>query len=128
MILYHFCANKHIKAIHHKGLTIGAVVVMHPFGWEMHSGWIWLTMDPDPKHQSWATSKLIGYSRTAWRLTIEIPDAIIGDRLYDRARLTALYPETEEQLFEGWPGSDDWRIWHGTIPPKWITKFERMEA
>jgi hypothetical protein len=75
------------------------------------------------KKQSWATRNAIQYSRTAWRLTVEIPDNEL-DRIYDRQRLRAVYPLTEP-LFEGWPGSENWCVHHGRIPREYIKAYER---
>ncbi len=123
MTLYHFCADRHIKGILHNGLTEGGLTEITPHGFILHTGWIWLTTDPDAKKQSWATRNAIQYSRTAWRLTVEIPDNGL-DRIYDRQRLRAIYPLTEP-LFEGWPGSENWCVHHGRIPREYIKAYER---
>ena len=82
-------------------------------------------MSPDPKNQSWATRNIVKYSRTAWRLTIDIPEVALS-RLYDRFGITAMYPACA-CLFDGWPGSENWRVFHGVIPKEWIMKAERIE-
>lgn len=123
MIFYHFCADKHIKKILREGLTIGAVTEPTKTGYLMHTGWIWLTTDPDARHQSWATSIMIPYSRTEWRITIDIPDEAL-DRIYDRKRLSVLYP-TSTKLFDGWSGSENWRVYKGQIPKTWFKGHER---
>lgn len=124
MTLYHFCAAKHIKSILRHGLDQGGLTEIKPTGFVVHGGWTWLTTDPDPAHQSWATSNLVQYSRTAWRLTIEIPDEEYR-RLYDRIGATMLYPSCSA-LFRGFVGSENWRVFHGTIPKEWIKKAEEM--
>ena len=123
MILYHFCADRHIKSILSSGLTKGGLTEITPFGFILHTGWIWLTTDPDATKQSWATRNAIRYSHTAWRLTVEIPEREL-DCLYDRQRIKKLYPSTE-LLFSGWPGSENWRIYHGRIPKEYIKAYER---
>lgn len=124
MTLYHFCADKHVKSILRQGLTIGAVAEPTHKGFVLRYGYIWLTLDGDPAHQSWATKHAISYSRTAWRLTIEMPE---GEalKLFDRYSLPLRFPGTY-RLFDGWPGSEDWRVYHGMIPKQWITKAERI--
>ena len=124
MTIYHFCADKHVKNIMRKGLTIGSVVEPTETGFILHNGWMWLTLDPEPNRQSWATQNRVKYSRTAWRLTIDIPDDE-WYKLYDREKLCARYPACDA-LFEGWPGSDNWRVFHGMIPKHWIVNAERM--
>lgn len=49
MTLYHFCADRHIKGILHNGLTEGGLTEITPHGFILHTGWIWLTTDPDAK-------------------------------------------------------------------------------
>ena len=126
MTLYHFCADKHVKQILRQGITIGAVSEPTATGFIIHSGYMWLTTDPDPARQSWATRVKVRYSRTAWRLTVEIPD-YEWPKLYSRKTLRMRYPATD-MLFAGWPGSENWRVFHGIIPKEWIVKAERMEV
>ncbi len=124
MILYHFCANRHIRNILHKGICIGGVTEILPTGYVVHSGWIWLTLNGNPKEQTWDGGLLIRYSRTAWRLTVSIPDNKL-ERLYDRQRITGLYPGANT-LFAGFRGAEDWRIFKGAIPAKWIIQADDM--
>lgn len=49
MTLYHFCADRHIKGILHNGLMEGGLTEITPHGFILHTGWIWLTTDPDAK-------------------------------------------------------------------------------
>lgn len=125
MKLFHFCSSKHIKQIMRQGLTMGAVVEPTATGFYIHNGWVWLTSDPDPTRQSWATRNQIKYSRTAWRLTVEIPDNIPDGFLHNRTTLSMIWPSTCA-LFDGWPGSENWRVFHGVIPKEWIVKAEKM--
>ena len=126
MTLYHFCADRHVKNIIRQGLIHGGVCEPTKTGYIIHRGWMWLTTDPDPKRQSWATRKSIPYSRTAWRLTIEIPDEEIRN-IYDHKTLPQLWPATV-CLFRGWAGSENWRVYRGMIPKQWIKAAERMEG
>lgn len=124
MILYHFCAAKHIKSILQQGLTKGVLAEPTPDGFRIYYGYTWLTVDPDPGKQSWATRNAIKYDRTAWRLTIEIPDAECS-RLYDPLSITAHYPDCD-LLFTGFPGSESWRVFRGRIPKEWIKEANRV--
>ena len=124
MILYHFCANRHAQQIMRGGLTMGGV--LEPENGIVHDGYIWLTLDKDPAHQgSWATRHIIPYSRTAWRLTVSIPNSV-SHRILGRKELAARWPSTEH-LFDGFDGSENWRVFHGHIPPAWIIKAEKIE-
>lgn len=124
MILYHFCAERHLKSIMTRGLVKGAIAEPTPTGFRIYSGWTWLTLDPDPGRQSWATKNVIKYDRTQYRLTIEIPDAEIG-KLFNRKGIAALLPACD-LLFDGFSGSENWRVFHGRIPPEWIIDSRRV--
>ena len=103
MIIYHFCAAKHVNKIRRSGFQIGGVALPGPHGFRIFSGYTWLTLDGDPGHQSWATGIMIPYKRTAYRLTVEIPDEDM-DRLMDRDALEQHIPGSQI-LFDGWPHS-----------------------
>ena len=124
MILYHFCAAKHIKSILRQGLTKGALAAPTPTGFRIYYGYTWLTVDPDPNKQSWATQNAIKYDRTAWRLTIEIPVTECG-KLYSRFGITTLFPACDG-LFRGFAGSENWRVFHGRIPKEWIKEAKEV--
>ena len=84
--------------------------------------WQWLTLDGSREEQSWATKHTIRYDRTEYRWTVEIPEAE-ESQLYDMERLEAAIPGTDA-LFLGWPGSENWRVYRGNIPRKWLKKLE----
>ena len=126
MTLYHFCAERHVKQILRQGLTQGGLTEPTPTGFFLHKGWTWLTKDPDPNNQSWATHIMVKNKRTAWRLTIEIPNDEIR-KLYDRSRIRMLYPACD-LLFQGYLGSENWRVFHGVIPKEWIVQADKMEG
>lgn len=46
------------------------------------------------------------------------------DLLYGRDSLENLHPGTHA-LFDGWPDSENWRVYHGEIPRRWLKKLER---
>lgn len=132
VIFYHFCREQDMRGIRNKGITKGMIA-----GEELVSkgkgrgsswvtmlipGWQWITLDGDHDRQSWATRITIPYDRTEYRWTIDMPEKE-RNSLYDRERLMALYPGTE-QLFDGWKGSEHWMVYRGTIPKKWLVKLE----
>lgn len=124
IILYHFCAGRHLRSIMTRGLVKGAIAEPTPTGFRIYSGWTWLTLDPDPGRQSWATKNIIKYDRTQCRLMIEIPDTERG-KLFDRMGIVAFFPSCD-LLFDGFPGSENWRVFHGRIPLEWIKSAERI--
>ena len=119
MKIYHFCAKRDLKNILRNGLTKGVVTLQTDTGFEMFTGYIWLTLDGRAKRQSWNTHELIKYDRCARRLTLDIPDFIAKERLLDRNQLEAIFPGVGF-LFDGWKGSENWRVFKGSIPPEWI--------
>lgn len=123
-IMYHFCAEQHVKKILKEGLTKGGVVEFGPKNtMKLHTGWIWLTSNGLRQFQKWEGKILIPYSRTAWRLTIHIP-YVEMHRLYDREKLLKIYPGAEE-LFRV-EGSRSWKVFRGQIPKEWILEAEAM--
>ena len=126
MILYHFCSRRHVKSIQHRGLTEGVLATRTPTGFHLRTGFQWLTKDGDAKNQSWATKNLIKYSRTEYRLTLDIPDEYVGKRLFSSMEFILLHPEAEP-LFTMWPGSENWMVFEGTIPKEWITDVTKIE-
>ena len=131
MILYHFCCEKDMRGIRNHGITKGVICgqtrIRKPGGglgeWQiyMRPGWQWLTMDSRKEAQSWNTHVMISYDRTAYRWTVEIPEDM-RSQLYDMDRLAKEIPGTED-LFNGWDGSENWRVYRGPIPRKWLKKL-----
>jgi hypothetical protein len=125
MILYHFCAKKSVNSILCNGLTIGGVLVEKKHGYEVHAGYMWLTLDSDPKAQSWNTQSLIRYNRCAYRMTINIPNEAAADNLMNRDQLEAAIPGAGK-LYDGWKGSENWMVYRGRIPPEWIIRTDKI--
>ena len=123
MILYHFCAAHMLQSILRSGITLGHLV--EPSG-KMTGDHQWLTSDKNPDNQSWATRGLIGYDRTAYRLTVNIPDSRHRKLHLARCYLSSHPIETIEFLLDGWSGSNDWYIYTGKIPPRWIVGYKKM--
>ena len=71
--LYHFCAAKDVKSIRENGLTLGMTPIVTDGKLDMIFKTQWLTRERNPDKQSWNTHTLVSYSRTAYRLTVDIP-------------------------------------------------------
>lgn len=127
MTLYHFCAAHMVKSIQKSGLTRGVFPLLGARHVTLIDNCQWLTAEPDSAKQSWATSTIIPYSRTACRLTVEIPEGHTR-KLYRAIDFIQELPERNKQLVTGWPGSDDWYVFKGIIPPRWITGITEMEG
>lgn len=87
----------------------------------------WLTLESDPEKQSWATHILIPYSRTAFRLTVNIPDSFKKKLLKASDYSAKLPEEVDRKIVSDWPGSDAWYVYLGKIPPKWIVGCREMK-
>ena len=133
MKLYHFCREKDFRGIRAQGITKGVIPTVQRM--EKHTkrkyspvlirGWQWLTLNGNHEQQSWATRELFKDDRTEFRFTLEIPEAELGS-LYDKEKLLSVYPEIGP-LFDGWKGSEDWRVFRGTIPKYWIKAIEQWK-
>lgn len=129
MTLYHFCCARDMRGIKSNGIIKGGVTVWqdtagtkegHPV---IHMGWQWLTLDPEKEHQSWNTHVLLNYDRTEYRWTVEIPEAF-ETQLYGRDRMAKAIPGSEA-AFDGWDGSENWRVYRGPIFRRWLKKLDR---
>lgn len=87
----------------------------------------WLTSERDRRQQTWATKNLISYSRTAYRLTIDIPDSR-WKKLMKALDWVSVFPDGDRKIVTEWPGADAWYVYLGKIPPKWIVGCRRMEG
>ncbi len=125
MILFHFCRRQDVRGIRSKGITKGMIPIIDK-GLTILTGWQWLTLDGERKNQSWNTHYLMRADRTEYRFTVEIPEKEESS-LYDRKALWAVNPLIDK-CFAGWPGSDNWRVYRGNIPRKWIKRLEHWNA
>lgn len=127
MIVYHFCCKRDAKRIMKQGLTLGHIPKWDEVNrrWVLRSGFQWVTLNDDPDAQSWDTHYLLRYSRTEMRLTIDIPKEY-EDHLLNMREMTDVVDGIAPELYEGWSGSNDWRVYRGSIPKAWIIKAETM--
>lgn len=125
--LYHFCAAHDLRSILDSGITEGCTPI-----WEGGQLWAerktqWLTADNDPGHQSWNTRQILPYSRTAYRLTVNIPYSY-RKKLFQAKEFIERYPEENASLVADWTGSENWYVFLGTIPPAWIVGHKKMQG
>lgn len=126
MTLYHFCAAHMKNSILANGLTEGKFPHWEGNNLQPIPRCQWLTADPNPRNQSWATQHVIDYSRTAYRLTVNIPDSY-RKKLFRALDFVRDMPIEDHQLVNGWPGGENWYIYCGNIPAKWIVGCRRMK-
>lgn len=119
IVLYHFCAAHMLKGIMEEGLTLGTFPLLEDERYRLIPNIQWLTAEPNAKKQSWATNSLVTYSRTAYRLTIQIPGSYHKKVIKASDYVKSMPPEAR-LLVEAWNGSDQWFVFTGRIPPEWI--------
>ena len=125
-ILYHFTANQLIERVRREGLTRG----IFPHHIDEQSGKViciggyqWLTRESSFE-QPWALLGQLPLSKTGWRITVAIPD----ERLRSLAHWPTLCARHNPQCadaFNAIPGSSDWFVFKGRIPPAWFMATER---
>ncbi len=124
--LYHFCAAQDISSILGTGLTKGCTPIWENGKLHAERKTQWLTTDKEPGRQSWNTRHVLPYSRTAYRLTINIPSSY-NKKLVSAKSFIEQYPAENASLITGWPGSENWFVFRGIIPPSWIVGHKKME-
>lgn len=125
MILYHFCPAHMVQSILDEGLTKGKFPVLGDRHYSFMDNCQWLTDEKDPQSQSWNTSQLIPYSRTACRLTIHIPDSH-HKKLVLATDYVKPLPVEAQGIVLDWEGHTHWYIFKGRIPVKWIVGCKKM--
>lgn len=127
MIVYHFCCKRDAKRIMKEGITLGHIPIWDDKNqrFVLRAGFQWLTTDSDPDAQSWDTHYLLRYSRTEVRIKIDIPDAWL-DHLLDMHEMQQLIPQINPKLYEDWYGNENWRVYRGSIPKKWIVQADEL--
>lgn len=123
MILYHFCPEHLKDSILKNGLKFGAYPLVSSNGFVKNVQW--LTSEKDADKQSWATSYLIPYSRTAYRLTVDIPKSY-HKKLIQAHKYVERFESMDRKLVTDWQGSEEWYVYLGKIPPKWIIGCRKM--
>jgi hypothetical protein len=114
-----------VESIRKKGLTLGKFPLLGDGHITFIDGFQWLTDEPDPAKQSWATGRFLPYDRTAYRLTVNIPMNQAARKLYKATAFVKDLPEEKREFVDAWEGSEHWYIYKGAIPPKWITASQR---
>ena len=130
MQLYHFCERRAVRGILTDGLTKGVMPLFRKNAngggaFEFCQNWQWMTTCGDHAVQSWATSVVYKNDRTEFRFTVDIP-AFAENGVRDREEMT-VYDSDADALFEGWPGSADWRTYHGAISKYWLAALDQWD-
>jgi hypothetical protein len=116
-----------VGGIQRNGLTLGKFPLLGDGHMSFIDGVQWLTADENPMAQSWATSVLIPYSRTAYRLTVDIPMGRLR-KLKTAVAFVKDLPVEQQKIVTAWAGNQNWYIYQGKIPAKWIIKIEKTGA
>jgi hypothetical protein len=125
MRFYHFCPAHMLESILKDGITKGKLPIIIGGKVQTADCCQWLTEEPDPEKQSWATSHMLPYSRTAYRLSIWIPKRGMKHLMRAEELLPNL-PSESKRLITDWEGSEKWFVYLGVIPPKWIETWRSI--
>lgn len=126
MRLYHFTARRFVDAILRDGICRGGVLVsVNPV--RIDTAYRWLTTNPDWLAQEWAegTGRL-PYKRDEARLAVDVPDHAAGNVLtwcVSGPIISRYY-----RLLSGYGDPENWRLYFGNVPSKWITEVEYNPA
>jgi hypothetical protein len=126
MKLYHFTPEFLLNRILSEGVTLGKIPILDSSGnvKSFATGCQWLTSDGGWDKQSWATSQLINYDRTACRMMIKIPKSS-RDKLCKAHDILDQLPKSSQRLITDWQGSENWYLFFGRIPPGWIRQVDK---
>lgn len=119
MNLYHFCAAYSMRNIMQEGITEGMTPILIGEELTIDHPAQWLTLEPDARKQRWNTKQLITIDRTAYRLTVRIPESY-KKKLLKASEYIKEFPEENWGLVFDWEGSENWYVYRGRIPPHWI--------
>lgn len=124
MELYHFTAERFVSPILKQGITRGVMVkTFKPLTFLFNKQW--LTKNPYFK-QDWAIgSGILPYKRNEVRLTVKIPFENY-DLCKPWTQMQFLTPDVAKQL-SAYGDPENWWIYQGEIPPKWIVKVTKSE-
>lgn len=121
-ILYHFTAAHLLDGIKNEGLTLGFVPLqLSPP--KFRRGLQWLTINSE-WDQSWnGGSGLLNYSRTAYRLTVSLPNHRT-DKLHrwlDYGKI--MVPARMFETLNAYGDPQNWFLHFGPIPPRYIAEI-----
>lgn len=126
MRLYHFTSRHHIRGCLHQGLRLGMVPLsIDPP--KVLGGYQWLTSNPD-RAQSWNEGSSLPYDRTAYRLTVRVPDSE-RHRLYEWLSVgPLLVPPPMLADLNAYGDPDNWWLFDGFVPPGWLEDVQRTST
>lgn len=126
VILYHFTSNHNIASILKGGISKGVL----PWNIDRHGnetfrrGFQWLTTNPSFT-QPWCLLGSLPYSRNAHRITVHIPTGYQQNVLSWPELVRRCKPDCAEELNRTGGDTENWRLFHGRIPPSWFLEVTR---
>ncbi len=117
MDLYHFTSPKHLDGCLQQGIRFGRIPMRQLGQTRLIAGYQWLTRY-DGFNQSWNQYSTLPYDRTAFRLTVDIRRPY---NLIEWADFCRIYKNELEQDLNRYGDPENWYLYHGSIPPDWIT-------
>lgn len=126
-VLYHFTAVHNLEHIRAEGLTKGALP------WNLHPitkkptfarPFQWLTTNPDYL-QPWCLLGNLPYARNAVRITVCVPSEHEHHVYSWMEMCRRCNPDSAAEINATGGDVDNWRIFHGKIPPSWFLAIDR---
>jgi len=116
--LYHFTSPRHIHSVLDEGLTMGHIPIsLDPP--RLRSGYQWLTRDKS-FDQAWNSMTNLDYDRTAYRLTIEIPNIAMGKLIDWTSNYEGLVEPHAWKSLNAGGHPNQWVLFKGVIRPQWF--------
>ena len=121
MKLYHFCTKATEESIRAEGLTKGVIAwPLEHGGYRLIRPVQWLTDEPDPEAQGWATDTLgVCGDRVEVRLSLDMPQSRFLQRWREFARVYLRLSVHDLIHFAeaGGGGDEHWWVYLGEIGP-----------
>lgn len=138
MKLFHYCSAEHVSQIKKEGLTKGKLTLLGRNG--MPKAFLepiqWLTQNPK-WNQSWDTGMTLPYSRTDYKIIIDIPPEKADTDLYkwwdgmwhhlknqsDFIESREVDLKTTFKTLNQFGDPDNWYCYWGVIPKEWFRQI-----
>jgi hypothetical protein len=126
LVLYHYTSSHSIAKVRAQGLTKGVL----PWNLDkdgnptFRKGFQWLTTNPN-FGQAWCLLGNLPFSRNAYRITVLVPANAEQHVLSWPELCRRCKPDCAEELNRTGGDVDNWRLFHGSIPPKWFLEVAR---
>ncbi len=124
-VLWHFTSPLHVNGCLRDGIALGVTPIRVNGGIDFLHAHQWLSSDMSFM-QEWCARSSLPYDRTAYRLTVKIPESE-RHKLLDYTQWRALLRGRMMPDFDKCRSAKSWFIFQGIIPKTWITNVDTKE-